>query len=88
MDRSRENNAENMAEAGRSMGEAAATAADRIGDSLDQGRQTIEEMQSMVVERTRECMEATDTFVRENPWRAVGVAAGVGVIVGLLLARR
>lgn len=88
MDRSRENNAENMTGSGRTMGEAAATAAERIGDSLNQGREAMEEMQTVLVERTRECVEATDNFVRENPWRAVGIAAGAGVIIGLLLARR
>lgn len=31
---------------------------------------------------------ATDDYVRDNPWRAVGVAAGVGLVVGLLIGRR
>ena len=29
-----------------------------------------------------------DTKVRENPWVAVGVAAGIGLLVGVLLARK
>jgi ElaB/YqjD/DUF883 family membrane-anchored ribosome-binding protein len=35
---------------------------------------------------------AADDYVQDNPWQAVGIAAGVaaaaGVVVGLLLARR
>jgi ElaB/YqjD/DUF883 family membrane-anchored ribosome-binding protein len=26
--------------------------------------------------------------VRENPWQSVGIAAGIGLVVGMLLARR
>jgi ElaB/YqjD/DUF883 family membrane-anchored ribosome-binding protein len=29
-----------------------------------------------------------DTQVRANPWAAVGIAAGVGLIVGILLSRK
>ena len=31
---------------------------------------------------------ATDAYVRDSPWEAIGIAAGVGVLVGVLLARR
>jgi len=30
----------------------------------------------------------TDEYVHEHPWRSVGVAAGVGLIIGLLIGRR
>jgi len=29
-----------------------------------------------------------DTQVRENPWAAVGIAAGIGLVVGILMARK
>ncbi len=32
--------------------------------------------------------KCTDTAIRENPYRALGIAAGVGLLVGLLLGRR
>ncbi|MBI3068591.1 MAG: DUF883 family protein [Betaproteobacteria bacterium] len=31
---------------------------------------------------------ATDEYVHEHPWRAVGIAAGAGLIIGLLIGRR
>jgi ElaB/YqjD/DUF883 family membrane-anchored ribosome-binding protein len=31
---------------------------------------------------------ATDDYGHEHPWKAVGAAAGMGLIVGLLLGRR
>jgi len=33
-------------------------------------------------------MDTTDTYVRDNPWRAVGISAAVGALVGILIARR
>ena len=38
--------------------------------------------------RAEDATEATDEYVRENPWQSVGIAAGVGLLLGLLLARR
>ena len=39
-------------------------------------------------EITREAVGEIDEQVRKNPWAAVGIAAGVGLLVGLLLARK
>lgn len=41
-----------------------------------------------VVEKTKEAAKATDEYVHENPWKAVGVGAAAGVIIGMLIARR
>ncbi len=30
----------------------------------------------------------TDTFVRDNPWQVIGVAAVIGLAVGILASRR
>jgi ElaB/YqjD/DUF883 family membrane-anchored ribosome-binding protein len=89
MDRTRDNNPENtIAEAARNVTEATVSAAERVGESFEQGREALAEMQAIVTERTRECVRSTDLYVRDNPWQAVGIAAGVGVILGLLMARR
>jgi len=37
---------------------------------------------------TREAVGEIDEQVRKNPWAAVGIAAGVGLLIGLLLARK
>ena len=33
-------------------------------------------------------MSGADDYVRESPWVAVGFAAAVGAVVGILVARR
>ena len=35
-----------------------------------------------------EAARAADEFVHEHPWKAVGIGAGVGLIIGLLIGRR
>ena len=32
--------------------------------------------------------KAADAYVHENPWKAVGIAAGAGLIIGMLISRR
>jgi ElaB/YqjD/DUF883 family membrane-anchored ribosome-binding protein len=42
-------------------------------------------------ERAKDALEAArgiDDQVRKNPWAAVAIAAGVGLLIGLLLSRK
>jgi len=41
-----------------------------------------------VIEKSKAAAKATDTYVKDNPWKAVGLGAAVGVVVGLLIGRR
>lgn len=38
--------------------------------------------------RAEDATEATDEYVRENPWAAIGIAAAVGIIIGFVAGRR
>jgi ElaB/YqjD/DUF883 family membrane-anchored ribosome-binding protein len=69
-------------------GERAAVARQQIERSLERAKAKLAEVESVVSEKTREMAHATDQYVHENPWRAVGVAAGIGLIIGLLISRR
>ena len=37
--------------------------------------------------QVRRVAESTDEYVRERPWAMIGAAAGVGLLIGLLLRR-
>ena len=55
--------------------------------TADQTGARVEELR----ERARDALEAArgmDDQVRKNPWAAVAIAAGVGVLIGLLLSRK
>ncbi len=69
-------------------GEKVAAARERVEDSLHQAKIKLAEVEDVVVLKTKQAARATDEYVQENPWRAVGIAAGVGLIVGLLIGRR
>jgi ElaB/YqjD/DUF883 family membrane-anchored ribosome-binding protein len=71
------------AQTGEKLGEVRA----RAEESLRQARTRLAEAQQTVTQHAHELTAATDQYVRENPWRAVGIAAGVGVLIGLLLRR-
>lgn len=47
-----------------------------------------QEVQAAALETGKEMAETADDFVQENPWKAVAISAGVGLLVGLLIARK
>jgi ElaB/YqjD/DUF883 family membrane-anchored ribosome-binding protein len=60
----------------------------RAEASLRQAKAHLTEIQDEALKRAREMADATEEYVRENPWQSVGIAAGVGLLLGLLLGRR
>lgn len=69
-------------------GEGAAAARARIQKSLQNVKEQLIDAEDAVIQRTREAAKATDEYVHENPWKAIGISACVGAIVGMLIARR
>jgi ElaB/YqjD/DUF883 family membrane-anchored ribosome-binding protein len=47
-----------------------------------------QDVQAAAVETGKELATEADDYVRENPWRAVAISAGVGLLVGLLISRK
>jgi ElaB/YqjD/DUF883 family membrane-anchored ribosome-binding protein len=60
----------------------------RLQEHLASARHNLAEAQAAVVERTRQVARATDDYVHDNPWRSIGIAAGIGFVIGLLIGRR
>jgi ElaB/YqjD/DUF883 family membrane-anchored ribosome-binding protein len=60
----------------------------RAEESLKQARTRLTALEDEAYQRAREVADATEGYVRQNPWQSLGIAAGVGVLVGLLLSRR
>jgi ElaB/YqjD/DUF883 family membrane-anchored ribosome-binding protein len=48
----------------------------------------LQDVQGEAMDRAKVAARATDEYVRDNPWQALGVAAAVGVLIGLLMSRR
>lgn len=69
-------------------GDKAAELRGRLQEHLGRAKESLADAQAVVVDKAKQVGHATDDYVHENPWRAVGVAAGFGFIVGLLIGRR
>ncbi|AIC21367.1 MULTISPECIES: DUF883 family protein [Pseudomonas] len=60
----------------------------QIHDSLLRARETLQLTEQSLRERGEAAVTATEDYVQNNPWQAVGIAAGVGFLIGLLATRR
>lgn len=69
-------------------GEKATAARHRIRETLHEAREKLERIEEQVVFETKVAALQVDRFVHDRPWQAVGIAAAVGLIVGLLVSRK
>lgn len=60
----------------------------RMNENLRVARNKLADAEAAIKAKTREVARATDDYVHENPWKAIGVGAGIGLVVGLLIGRR
>ncbi len=68
--------------------ERAAKARTHAEESLHKARARLGELEQEVAARAREAAHKTNAYVHEHPWPSIGVAAGVGLLIGLLIGRR
>jgi len=68
-------------------GEKVSAARERIQENLVAAKARLADAEAAMLEKTKAAARATDEYVHENPWRAVGIAAGVGLVVGMLISR-
>ena len=69
-------------------GEKVVAAREKVQDSLQRAKVKLAEVEDVIIDRGKQAARATDEYVHDNPWRAVGIAAGIGVIIGMLIGRR
>jgi len=77
-----------LAATAQSTGEKMVELRERLEENLRNVRYRLADAEAALRERTREVARATDHYVHEHPWKAIGVAAGVGLLIGLLIGRR
>ncbi len=73
------------------MAATADVAGDKVGDARKRLAAALEngkELYGRVREKAVEGAKAADRTVRENPYQAIGIAVGVGALIGYLVARR
>jgi len=67
--------------------EKVSAARERIQENLVAAKERLAIAQQHVTAKAKQAARVTDEYVHENPWKAVGIAAGAGLIVGMLISR-
>ena len=70
------------------VGEKAVVARERIQESLRVAKDKLARAEDAMIDRTRAAARATDDYVHDHPWGAVGIAGAVGLVIGMLISRR
>ena len=60
----------------------------RVEDRIGRAKIKLADLQDSAVAKARAAGHAADDYVHDHPWKAIGAAAGVGMIIGLLIGRR
>ena len=69
-------------------GEGYGEARERLEASLQTAREELGQLEQTMVEGARRAGRATDTYVHRHPWESIGLGAGIGLLLGLLIGRR
>lgn len=57
-------------------------------DTLASAKESLSGIEGQLTDKAKLAAANADDFVHRKPWEAVGVAAGLGLLIGLLLHRR
>jgi ElaB/YqjD/DUF883 family membrane-anchored ribosome-binding protein len=69
-------------------GEKVTAARARAQESLRAAKEELRRLEEIAEDRARAAVKATDEYVHQNPWQSVGIAAAIGVVIGMLIGRR
>jgi ElaB/YqjD/DUF883 family membrane-anchored ribosome-binding protein len=60
----------------------------RAQDHLVSAKAKLADAEAALRDNAKAVARATDDYVRDNPWQSVGIAAGFGFLLGLIIGRR
>ena len=69
-------------------GEKVSAARAKMEDSVRTAKVKLAQAQDVMVDQAKAAAGAADDYVHAHPWKAVGFAAAIGVILGMLISRR
>ena len=59
----------------------------QVETKLLRAKLSLQELEGQAVDQAKAAARATDDYVHDNPWQAIGIAAVIGIAVGLLMNR-
>lgn len=69
-------------------GEKVGEARSRAEQTLQSTRKRLAALEQQAVDRARRAVGDADSYVRDNPWQSIGIAAGIAFLAGVLVSRR
>lgn len=69
-------------------GEALASVRAKAEASLAKAKAQMADAEAALLVRAKAAAKATDVYVHENPWKAIGISAGLALLVGFIMGRR
>jgi|ERR1700685_88495 ElaB/YqjD/DUF883 family membrane-anchored ribosome-binding protein len=60
----------------------------KVQRAVDATKQTLADGADTIRQHAQNVANTADDYVRESPWQAIGIAALVGAVVGILATRR
>ena len=69
-------------------GEDLSRAKAKLSERLAEARESVGEMGNAIAQKARNTATVTNDYVHEQPWKAIGAGAAIGLLVGFALARR
>lgn len=69
-------------------GDDLARAKDKLSARVAAARDSVESLRDDVAHRARKVAADTNTYVHEQPWKAIGASAVIGLLLGVVLTRR
>src|SRR5512144_604318 len=69
-------------------GEKARDLRSQVETKLLHAKLRLQELEGQALDQAKEAARATDDLVHDYPWQAIGVAAAIGFVAGLLLNRK
>jgi ElaB/YqjD/DUF883 family membrane-anchored ribosome-binding protein len=77
-----------LRQAGQASGEEAKELRGRAQAAISRAKDSMFELEQRAVAQTKAAAHATDAWIHEHPWTALGVAAGLAFLVGLAVNRK
>ncbi|QWD63204.1 YqjD family protein [Polynucleobacter sp. MWH-UH2A] len=57
-------------------------------ETISGAKEKISSLEGDLTDKAKAVAAGADDFVHRNPWEAIGVAAGLGLLIGLFIRRR
>ena len=63
-------------------------ARERLGAALHRAKSTVQDVQDQTIDAAKAAAKKADTVIRAHPYESIGLAFGLGLLIGVLVTRK